>query len=69
MAGAMIGEGTSYPKLAHTVELTTEEYGIGCRKGSDLAKYINEQLKALYDDATMTEIATEYGVQEAVVAQ
>ena len=69
MAGAMIGEGTSYPDLAHTVELTTEEYGIGCRKGSDLANYINEQLKALYDDGTITEIATEYGVQEAVVAQ
>jgi polar amino acid transport system substrate-binding protein len=69
MAGAMIGEGTSYPDLAHTVELTTEEYGIGCRKGSDLAEYINDQLKALYDDGTMTEIATEYGVQEAVVAQ
>jgi polar amino acid transport system substrate-binding protein len=69
MAGAMIGEGTSYPNLAHTVELTTEEYGIGCRKGSDLANYINEQLKALYDDGTMNEIATEYGVQEAVVAQ
>ena len=29
MAGAMIGEGTSYPDLAHTAELTTEEYGIG----------------------------------------
>ena len=69
MAGAMIGEGTSYPDLAHTVELTTEEYGIGCRKGSDLAKFINEQLKALYDDGTMESIATEYGVQEAVVAQ
>ena len=69
MAGAMIGEGTSYPDLAHTVELTTEEYGIGCRKGSDLAEYINEQLKALYDDGTMASIATEYGVQEAVVAQ
>ena len=69
MAGAMIGEGTSYPDLAHTVELTTEEYGIGCRKDSDLAKYINEQLKALYDDGTMANIATEYGVQEAVVAQ
>ncbi len=69
MAGAMIGEGTSYPDLAHTVELTTEEYGIGCRKDSDLANYINEQLKALYDDGTVASIATEYGVQEAVVAQ
>ncbi len=69
MAGAMIGEGTSYPNLAHTVELTTEEYGIGCRKGSDLADYINDQLKAFYDDGTMKEIATQYGVQDALVAQ
>ena len=41
MAGAMIGEGTSYPNLVHTDELTTEEYGVGCRKGSDLASFIN----------------------------
>jgi polar amino acid transport system substrate-binding protein len=69
MAGAMIGEGTGYEDLAHTVELTSEEYGIGCRKGSDLAAYINDQMKTLYDNKTMTEIATKYGVQEAVVAQ
>ncbi len=29
MAGAMIGEGTSYPDLVHTTELTSEKYG--CR--------------------------------------
>ena len=44
MAGSMIGPGTSYDNLAHTVELTSEEYGIGCRKGSDLAAYINDEL-------------------------
>ena len=69
MAGAMIGEGTGYQDLAHTVELTSEEYVVGCRKGSDLAAYINEQMKNLYDNKTMTDIATKYGVQEAVVAQ
>ncbi len=69
MAGAMIGEGTSYPDLAHTVELTTEEYGIGCRKGSDLAAYINDQLKAYYNDGTLLDIARNYGVQDAVIAQ
>ncbi len=69
MAGAMIGEGTSYPNLVHTIELTTEEYGVGCRKGSDLAEYINEELKALYADGTLDEIARAYGVQDAVVAQ
>ena len=69
MAGAMIGEGTSYPELTHTVELTTEEYGIGCRKGSDLAAFINEQLSALYADGSMAEIAKQYGVQDAIIAQ
>ena len=68
MAGAMIGQGTSYPSLAHTVELTTEEYGIGCRKGSDLAAYINDRLAEYYKDGTTTTIATTYGVQDAVIA-
>ena len=69
MAGAMVGEGTSYADLTHTVELTTEEYGIGCRKGSDLAAYINDQLKAYYADGSMQEIAQTYGVQDALVEQ
>ena len=69
MAGAMIGEGTSYPGLTHTLELTTEEYGIGCRKGSDLAAFINDELKTLFDDGTMQKIAKEYGVQDAIIEQ
>ena len=69
MAGAMIGEGTSYPDMTHTTELTTEEYGVGCRKGSDLASFINSVLSESYADGTMEEIATTYGVQEALVEQ
>jgi polar amino acid transport system substrate-binding protein len=69
MAGAMIGEGTSYPDLTHTVELTTEEYGVGCRKGSDLAAYINDEFKKYYDDGTLQKIGTTYGVQESLVKQ
>ncbi len=69
MAGAMIGEGTSYPSLIHTDELTTEEYGVGCRKGSDLAEFINGVFAESYADGTMEEIATTYGVQEALVEQ
>ncbi len=69
MAGAMIGEGTSYPNLVHTDELTTEEYGVGCRKGSDLAAYINTVFAESYADGSMQEIAETYGVQEALVEQ
>ena len=65
----LMAGGTGYADLTHTVELTTEEYGIGCRKNSDLASYINDQLKILYDDGTMKEIATKYGVQDALVQQ
>lgn len=69
MAGAMIGEGTSYPNLVHTDELTTEEYGVGCRKGSDLASYINSVFAKSYADGSMEETASVYGVQEALVEQ
>ena len=67
MAGAMIGDGTSYPDLVHTDELTTEEYGVGCRKGSDLASYINQVFAETYADGSMKETAEKYGVQEALV--
>ena len=67
MAGAMIGEGTSYPDLTFTVRLAEEEYGVGCRKGSDLAEFINEQLKALYDDGTITALAEQYGIADNII--
>jgi polar amino acid transport system substrate-binding protein len=67
MAGAMIGEGTSYPNMQYTDELTTEEYGVGCRLGSDLVSEINEVFYNSYTDGRMQEIATTYGVQEALV--
>lgn len=69
MAGAMVGEGTSYPDMVLSDELTTEEYGVGCRKGSDLASYINAVFAESYADGSMQEIATTYGVQEALVEQ
>ncbi len=69
MAGAMIGEGTSYPNLTYTDSLTTEEYGVGCRKGSDLPSYINAVFAETYASGKMEEVATVYGVQEALVEQ
>ena len=69
MAGAMIGEGTSHDNLVHTVELTTEEYGVGFRKGSDLAAALNEFLAAAYADGSLMACAETYGVQDAVIAQ
>ena len=70
MAGAMVGEGTSYPNLKVTDQkLTSELYGAGCRKGSDLASYINSVMSAVYADGSMVELAKTYGVQEALLEQ
>ena len=67
MAGAMIGEGTSYPDLTYTVQLNSEEYGVAFRKGSDLVDAFNDFWQAAYDDGTVMEVATTYGVQESVI--
>ena len=69
MAGAMIGEGTNNADLVHTVELTTEEYGVGFRQGSDLTAALNEFFAAAYADGSMMACAETYGVQDAVIAQ
>jgi polar amino acid transport system substrate-binding protein len=69
MAGAMIGQGTDYPDLTHTLELSEEQYVIGCRKGSDLAAYINDELKKFQEDGSLQKTAETYGVQDALIEQ
>jgi polar amino acid transport system substrate-binding protein len=69
MAGAMIGEGTSYPDLTYTVALNSEKYGVGFRKGSDLAQALNDFFAAAYKDGSLMECAKLYGVQESNIAQ
>jgi len=67
MAGAMIGEGTSYPDLTYTVKLTSEEYGVGFKKGSGMAEQYNAFYAEAFAAGTVMEIAEKYGVQEAIV--
>ena len=69
MAAAMVGEGTSYENLTYTVQLNSEEYGVGFRTGSDLAQALNEFLKDAYEDGSLEEIAETYGVQAALIQQ
>ena len=69
MAAAMVGEGTSYADLTYTLSLNSEEYGVGFRKGSDLAVALNEFMAAAYADGSMMAIAETYGVQAAIIPQ
>lgn len=57
-------------KTAYTVGIADEEdFGVGFRKGSDLAEKLNDFFKKAYSDGSMKETATTYGVQEAVIEQ
>ena len=73
MAGAMIGEGTSYADLTYTMNLNeaqgldSEEYGVGFRQGSDLVDAFNTFWAEKVSDGTVLETATAYGLQESVI--
>ena len=70
MAKAMVGEGTDYADLTYTVvELTSEEYGVGFRKGSDLVSTFNDFWKKAYDAGTVTKVATTYGIEQNIIAK
>ena len=70
MAGATIGEGTSYENLTYTVGIAEEEdFGVGFRKDSDLTEKLNEFFKTSYADGSMMDTAKEYGVQESILEQ
>ena len=73
MAAAMTGEGTSYADLAYSLNLNdaqgleSEQYGVGFRQGSDLVDEFNTFWAEKVADGTVLEVATTYGLQDAVI--
>ena len=62
MANAMTGEGTSYKDLAIACELTSEEYGVSFRTGSDMVEKFNEVLDEFLADGTLDRLAEKYSL-------
>ena len=62
MANAMTGEGTSYADLAAGISLTSEEYGVGFRKESDVTAKFNEFMAKLIADGTLQALAAKYSL-------
>ena len=60
MANAMTGEGTNYADLSAGIALTSEEYGIGFRKESDLTAEVNKIMDELIADGTLVALAEKY---------
>ena len=61
MAKTMTAEGTSYENLTYSIELTSEEYGIGFRKAdTELRDKVNKAIKELDEDGTLPALAEKY---------
>ena len=62
MANAMTGEGTSYADLGYELELSTEVYVIGFRKGADTAAAVNDIIAEMFADGTLEALAEKYNL-------
>lgn len=65
MAKAMTGAGTSYSNLEYSLVLNEEYYGVGFRKGSDLASMLDNFLASNKD--LVKKVAVEYGQENSLV--
>jgi len=66
MANAMTGAGSNYEDLAHGISLTSEEYGIAFRKGSDITAKVNDIMDKLVENGTLPALATKYNLTLAI---
>jgi len=62
------GSESSYASLGSAIELTSEEYGIGFRQGSDLVNAVNALIVELNNDGTLPALAEKYSLNLADIA-
>ena len=62
MAKAMTGAGTDYADLGIGISLSSEEYGVAFRKGSDLTAKFNEFMDKLKANGELQKLADKYSV-------
>lgn len=65
MANAMTADGKDFDDLGYTISLTTEKYGIGFKKGSDMPEKINAIIEELKADGTLKALSDKYYVDLA----
>lgn len=69
MANSMTADGTDFSELGYSIKLTTEQYGVGFRQGSDLTAKVNEIIAELSKDGTLSNLSVKYGVNLAEFKQ
>lgn len=68
MAQSMVGKGDySSLSIATSIQLPSEEYAIGFRKGSDVAAKVNAVINEMLSDGSLLIIAEKYGIANALI--
>ncbi len=70
MANSIIGKG-DYANLAiaDRIEIESEQYAIGFKKGSELTAKVNEAIKELAEDGTLARLAEKYGLTNYLITE
>lgn len=67
MAAYYTGGGQEFGDLAFSISLNDEKFCVGFRRDSDLTEKANEFLKTAYEDGTISSLANQYGIGNAVL--
>ena len=67
MANYYTGEEHEFPDLDFSLLLMDEKSCVGFRKDSDLTELANEYLRAAYADGTIQALASQYGIEDAIL--
>lgn len=64
-----VGPGTDFEDLVANTDkkFGKQQFGIAFRKDSDIIEKVNETIKALKEDGTLKEIASRYGLEDALL--
>ena len=67
LARQLAGSGDYSDLKIADIELDSEVYAVGFKKGSSLTKKVNDAMKALYDDGSLLELAKKYGLENTLL--
>ncbi len=67
MAGYYTKDGNEFDGLGFQIQLNDEKICVGLRKDSDLTELLNDFLEESVSDKTMSDIAAQYGIEDAVL--
>lgn len=66
LAQRLAGSGDYSDLVIADIELESEVYAIGFKKGSDLRDKVNTAIKQLYDDGTLMKLAEKYSLENTL---